>query len=154
MIDAKWVYRWKVDEHGWVVKAKSGLVACGFKQREGVDFREMFCVRLLSVIACECDLDLCHLDVHQAFVQSDLDEDVFQRLPKRYGDLSGKAVRLIKRLYALKQASRKWHAYLTTCLKRLEFEQFIIDACVFRLVEDGRVAITAFLHVDDIFAVG
>ena len=68
MIDAKWVYTWKVDEHGWVVKTKSRLVARGFKQREGVDFGETFaptvsssCVRLLSAIACECDLDLCHL---------------------------------------------------------------------------------------------
>ena len=81
MIDAKWVYTWKVDEHGWVVKAKSRLVARGFKQREGVDFGETFaptvsssCVRLLSAIACECDLDLCHFDVDQAFVQSDLED--------------------------------------------------------------------------------
>ena len=28
------------------------------------------------------------------------------------------------------------------------------DVCVFRLIEDGRVAITAVVHVDDIFAVG
>ena len=137
-----------------MVKAESRLVARCFKQREGVDFREIFsptvsssCVRLLSAIACECDLDLCHIDVHQAFVQSDLDEDVFQRLPKRYGDLSGKAVRLNKRLYGLKQASRAWHAHLTTCLKRLDFEQCMIDVCVFRLVEHGRVVITAVVHV-------
>ena len=26
--------------------------------------------------------------------------------------------------------------------------------CVFRLIEDGRVAITAVVHIDDIFAVG
>ena len=29
----------------------------------------------------------------------------------------------------------------------------MIDICVFRLVEDGCVAITAVVHVDDIFAV-
>ena len=130
MIDAKWVYTWKVDEHGWVVKAKSRLVARGFKQREGVDFSETFaptvsssCVRLLSAIACECDLDLCDFYVDQAFVQSDLEEDVFLRLTKRCGDLSGKVVRLNKRLYGLKQTSRTWHAHLTTCLKILRFEQ-------------------------------
>ena len=83
------MYTWKADEHRWVVKAKSRLVARGFKQREGVVFSETFaptvsssCVRLLSVIACYCDLDLCHFDVDQAFVQSDRDEDVFRRLPK------------------------------------------------------------------------
>ena len=160
MIDAKWVYTWKVDAHGWVVKARSWLVARGFKQREGVDFSETFaptvscsCVRLLSAIACECDLDICHFDVDQASVRSDLEEDVFLRLPKGCGDLSGKVVRLSKSLYGLKQA-RTWHAHLTTCLKRRGFEQCMTDVCVFRLIKDGRVAITAGLHVDDVFAVG
>ena len=71
-----------------MVKVKSRLVARGFKQREGVDFSVTFgptvscsCVRLLSAIACECDLDIFHFDVDQAFVQSDL-ENVFLRLPK------------------------------------------------------------------------
>ena len=97
---------------------------------------------------------LCHFDVNQAFVQSDLEEDVYLRLPKGCGDLSGKVVRLNKRLYGLKQASRTWHAHLTTCLKRLGFEQCMTDLYVFGLIEDGRVAITAVVHVDDIFAVG
>ena len=161
VIDAKWVYTWKVDEQGWVVKAKSRLVARGFKQHEGIDFGETFaptmsssCVRLLSAIACECDLDLCHFDVDQAFVQPRLDENVFLRLPRRYGKMSGKVVRLNKRLYGLKQASRSWHAHLTKCLLILGFEQCLTDACVFRLIEDGRVTITAVVHVDDIFAVG
>ena len=34
------------------------------------------------------------------------------------------------------------------------FQQCLADACVFRLVEEGRVAIIAVVHVDDIFAVG
>ena len=148
-----------MDDHGLVVKAKSRLVARGFKQCEGIDFSQTLaptvsssCVRLLSAIACECDLDLCHFDVDQAFVQSRL-EDVFLRLPKGCGDLSRKVVRLNKSLYGLKQASRTWHAHLTICLKRLGFEQCMTDVCVFRLIEDGHVAITAAVHVDDIFAV-
>ena len=113
VIDARWVYTWKVDEQGWVVKAKSRLVARGFKQRKGIDFGETFaptvsssCVRLLSAIACEYDLDVCHFDVDQAFVQFRLDENVFLRLPRGCGKMLGKVVRLKKRLYGLKQASR------------------------------------------------
>ena len=106
-------------------------------------------MRLLS----ELDLDdVCHLE--QAFVQSKLDEDVFLRLPRGYGRLSGKIVRLNKSLYGLKQASRSWPAHLTTCLKTLGFQQCLADTCVFRLVEEWRVAIIAVVHVDDIFAVG
>ena len=149
-----------MDEYGWVVKANSRLVACGFKQREGVDFSETFaptvpssCVRLLSTIACECDLDLCRFDVDQAFVQSDLKKDVFLRLLKECCGLSEKVVRLSKTSYGAKQASRTWCAHLTTCLKRLGFEQCMTDVCVFRLIEDGRVAITAVAHVDNIFPV-
>ena len=51
------------------------------------------CVRLLSAVACECDLNLCHFDADQAFVQSHLEEDVFLRLPKGCDDLSGKVLR-------------------------------------------------------------
>ena len=161
VIDAKWVYTGKVDEEGWVVQAKSRLVARGFKRREGIDFGETFpptesssCVRLLSAIACEFDLDLCHFDVDQAFVQSRLDENVILRLPRGCCKMPGKVVRPDKSLYGLKQASRTWHAHLTTCLLRLSFEQCLADVCVFRLIEKGRVTITAVVHVDDIFAVG
>ena len=149
---------WKSDEFGCVSKAKSRLVAREFQQREGIDFGETFapssCVCLLSAIACELDLDVCHFDIEQAIVQSKLDEDVFLRLPRECGRLSGKVVRLNKSLYGLKQASRSWHAHLTTCLKTLGFQQCLADACVFRLVEEGRAAIIAVVHVDDIFAVG
>ena len=64
------MYRWKVDEHGWVVKAKLRSVARGFRQCEGIDVSETFAlilstsgVLLLSAIACERDLDLCHFDI-------------------------------------------------------------------------------------------
>ena len=56
-------------------------------------------MRLLSAIACECGMELCHFDVDQAFFQSDIEEDVFLRLPEGYGDMSGKIVRLNKSIY-------------------------------------------------------
>ena len=58
-----------------------------------------------------------------------------------------------KSLYGLKQTSRSYHAHLTPCLKTLGFQQCLADACVFRLVEKGRVAIIAVVRVDDIFGV-
>ena len=78
-------------------------------------------MRLLSAVACEFDLDVCHFDVEQAFVQSKLDGDVFLCLSRGCGRLSDKIVRLNKSLYGWKQASRSWHAHLTTCLKTLGF---------------------------------
>ena len=111
-------------------------------------------MRLLSAIACECDLDLCHFDVDRAFAQSRLEDNVFLRLPKGCGKMSGKVTRLNKSLYGLKQASRTWHAHLMTCLQRLGFGQCVTDVCVFRLIKDRRVTITAVVRVDEILAVG
>ena len=78
------------------MRAKARLVARGFGQREGIDFFDTFspcpCVmsiRLLAALACELDLDLCYFDAEQAFVQSDLDEVVYIRLPPGCGALSG-----------------------------------------------------------------
>ena len=107
-------------------------------------------MRLLSAISCELVLDLCNLDVENAFVQSKLDEDVFLRLPRGYGSLFGKIARLNQSLYGLKQ----WYAHLPSCLKTLGFRKCLADACVFSLVEEGRVAIIAVVHVVDVFAVG
>ena len=64
MVSAKWVYSWKVNELGHVVRAKARLVARGFAQREDIVFVETFLpcpsvasIRLLSVIACEFGWD-------------------------------------------------------------------------------------------------
>ena len=126
-----------------------------------IDFGELFAptvavssVRLLTAMACELDLDLCHFDIEQAFVQSDLEENVYMRLPQGCGRMSGKIVRPNKTLYGLKQASRQWHAHLIRCLLTFGFVQCLAGACVFRLMEVGRVVMTIVVHVDDIFAVG
>ena len=153
--------RWKVDGHGWVVKAKLRLVERGFSQGEGIDVSETFahimsssCV-LLSAIACERDLDLCHFDVDQTFVQSDLKEDVFcdcRRMWRsfRRGSWTQQTFVRIEASLAYMACSPNGMSQNTT----LGFEQCMTDVYVFRLIEDGRVAITAVVHVDDIFAVG
>ena len=66
-------------------------------------------------MACELDIDLCHYYIEQAFVQSDLEENVHMRLLQGCGKLSGKIIKLNKSLYGSKQVSSQWHAHLTRC---------------------------------------
>ena len=107
------------------MKAKARLVARGFSQKEGIDYFETFAptpsavsIRLIAATSVENDLHLFHLDAEQAFVQSKLDTDVYMRMPRGCGDLSGKVVILNKSLYELKQAARTWHELLITTLKK------------------------------------
>ena len=130
-------------------------------QKEYVDFGDLYAptvssssVRLLAALAVELNLDLCHFDIDQAFVRAPLKEDIFMQLPEGCGALSGKVVQLNKSLYGLRQASREWYALLKKCLLALGFEQCLADSCVFRLIEEGKIALLLVVHVDDIFAVG
>ena len=105
VIDARWVYKWKADETGKIVKAKARLVAKGFKQKHGVDYLETFSptanaasIRLLVALACKYDLEFLHFNIEQAFVQSELDHEVFMKLPPGCESMTGKVVRLDKSL--------------------------------------------------------
>ena len=91
------------------MKAKARLVGRGFSQRPRVDYHEIFaptpatrCIRLMAAIACELQLDLCHFDVQQDFVQAKLKEVVLMRMPQGCRALSGKVGRLNRSLYDLK----------------------------------------------------
>jgi hypothetical protein len=46
-IGLKWLYKVKRDERSFIVKHKAHLIAQGFVQREGIDFKEVF-----ASIAC------------------------------------------------------------------------------------------------------
>ncbi|CAB1101054.1 unnamed protein product [Ectocarpus sp. CCAP 1310/34] len=133
----------------------------GLMERVHVDCGETYAptvavssVRLLAAMACEQNLSLRHFHIKQAFVQSDLDEDVFMRLPEGCGRLSGMIVKLNKSLYGLQQASRPWHSHLARCFICLGCIQCLADTCVFRLIDEGRVVVTLVVHVDDIFLIG
>ena len=88
-------------------------------------------MRLLVALVCKYNLELLHRDIEQAFVQSELDHEVFMKLPPGCGSMSGKVVRLNKSLYGLKQASRTFYKRLVSDLKRICFEQSLSDPVSF-----------------------
>ena len=161
MIDARWVFKWKADETGKIVKAKARLVAKGFKQKYGVDYLETFSPtanaasqRLLVALACKYNLEVLHWDIKKAFVQSELDHEVFIKLPPGCGSMSGKVARLNKSLYGLNQASRTFYKRLVSDLKRIGFEQSMSDPCVLRFMMGDEVVGMVAIHVDDILYAG
>ena len=58
--------------------------------------------RLAAAVARQLDRNLRHLDVDQAFIQSELDTDIYMHLPLGCGSVSGKVVLINKALYGLK----------------------------------------------------
>ena len=112
-------------------------------------------VKLLVAIAVKNDWELRQLDVKQAFMQADLDFNVFSELPDGCGDKSGKVVKLNKSVYGLKQAGRGWAMHLgDVIVPKIGMERCKADPCVFRLIRDGVVIMIVCVHVDDITVAG
>jgi hypothetical protein len=114
-IGLKWVYKIKKDAEGNLVKHKERLLAKGYVQEHGVDFEEVFApvarmesVRLFMALAAQESWKLHHMDVKSAFLNGELEEEVYVKQPPGYikeGE-EHKVLKLHKALYGLRQAPR------------------------------------------------
>ena len=129
--------------------------------RSRVDFEHVFAtvvkltsVRLVFTLAAAHGWSLWQFDIRQAFLQADLDEDLYMRMPPHLTDRDADGhllvCRLKKSLYGLKQAAREWSDTLTSTLLRFGFRRSIIDTCVYRYDGDGGHVLILLVYVDDL----
>ncbi|XP_074266995.1 uncharacterized protein LOC141590293 [Silene latifolia] len=159
-IGCKWVYKIKYRADGTVERYKARLVAQGFTQVEGIDFHETYApvvkmtsVRCLLAVAVIKGWFIEQLDVNNAFLYGDLEEEVYMRVPQgfeRKGE--NKVCKLMKSIYGLKQASRNWFAKLTVSMKKYGFVQSLANYSLFTLNRDG-IFIAVLVYVDDMIVV-
>ena len=153
----RFVYKLKRNKDGTIDKYKCRMVAQGYTQIWGEDFDETFApvsqlltVRLLLILAVQFDLRTKHLDVETAFLNSDLEHEVYVRLPEGFEIDGCRYGRLLKSLYGLKQAAHDWHRlqhdFIIAYDKRLT--QSAVDPCLYFIwTEELKVLIST--HVDD-----
>jgi hypothetical protein len=111
-IGCKWILRRKLKPDGTIEKFKARLVAKGFKQKEDIDFFDTFSpvtkitsIRLLIAIAAIYNLMIHQMDVKTAFLNGDLEEEIYMDQPEGFV-LPGnehKVCKLLKSLYGLKR---------------------------------------------------
>lgn len=157
VIKCKWVYKVKRDTNGNIVKYKARLVAKGFTQVHGVDYGETFSpvarlssIRLLLAFAAKLNLDVDHLDVETAFLNGDLEEEIFMEQPEGFSNDKSKVCLLKKSLYGLKQAPRQWNKKVCEAMDKLSFKRSEKEHCIYYKHEDEKLLVVA-VFVDDFF---
>lgn len=158
---SKWVFKIKKDTSGQITKYKARLVAKGFTQVAGVDYGETFSpvarlssVRLLIAVAVQNNLQVEHLDVETAFLNGDLEEEIYMEQPEGFStDPKGKVCLLKKSLYGLKQAPRQWNKKVCEAMKTLSLTQATTEHCLYYKREGNDFLVVA-VFVDDFFILG
>lgn len=160
-VPVKWVFKIKTDENGNVERYKARVCAKGYKQKQGVDFEEVFApvsrqptVRALLSLAAVEDLEIEQLDVKTAFLNGELEEEIWMEQPQGF-EVGGneKACHLQKALYGLKQAPRAWHLKLTEEMGRIGFVPSTADPSLF-VKQTETESTYAAVWVDDCLIVG
>nr|GEU37461.1 hypothetical protein [Tanacetum cinerariifolium] len=84
VITLKWIYKVKLDELGGILKNKARLVARGYRQEVGIDFKESFAlvvrleaIRIFLAYAAHKNMVVYQMDVKTAFLNGNLREEVY-----------------------------------------------------------------------------
>jgi transposase InsO family protein len=157
-IGCKWAFKIKHKADGSIERYKARLCAKGYSQKEGIDYTETFApvakfasIRALLALAAHYDLEVHQMDVKTAFLNGDLEEDIYMVQPEGFVKTGQENMvcKLNKSLYGLKQASRAWYQKMDEALLKLHFSRLQADPCIY-LLRKSAVILYIALYVDDL----
>ena len=137
---------------------RPNLLPKGFTQNDDIDYKETFSpvskkdsFRIIMTLIAHYDLELHKMNVKTAFLNGDLEEDVY--MDQLVGFIEEgkehKVCKLKKSIYELKQAYRQWYLKFNDTIVSFGFKENIVDRCIYLKVS-GSKFIFLILYVDDI----
>ena len=168
IIKSRWVYVNKFDAvaNKWIKIAR--MCALGYMQIKGIDYDATFAqvvryssLRLILSLINQYDCELEMMDAVAAFLNGDLDYDIYMKLPEGYRlkkkdeNVANVGLKLKKALYGLKQAPRQWMLKIAKFLRQIGLTPLVTDPCIWTRgsFQDGTM-VGIVLFVDDFLVFG
>lgn len=160
-VSCKWIFTVKQNPEGKVERYKARLGARGYSQTYGIDYDETFApvasmntVRILISCAANFGWPLHQLDVKNAFLHGDLQEEVYMEIPPGLSTPGtvGKVCRLRRSHYCLKQSPRAWFDRFRLAVSSTKYKQYNGDHTVFYKHFKQQIAILFFRNRGTRFA--
>ncbi|GJS27565.1 reverse transcriptase domain-containing protein [Tanacetum coccineum] len=161
-IGHKGIFKKKLRPDDTIEKYKAHLVAKGYRQKEGQDFFATYSpvIRITSirtpiVIVVIHNLIIHQMDVKIAFLNGELDEEIYMQQPKGFvvKGQEHKVCKLVKSLYGLKKAPKQWHKVFDNTLLSNGFQINECDKCVY-IKQYKNAFVIICLYVDDMLIIG
>ncbi|UYV68112.1 hypothetical protein LAZ67_5003088 [Cordylochernes scorpioides] len=156
-ISSRWVYKVKTNESGNVERFKARLVARGFSQKQGIDFQETYApvinlavIRVLITLSLNMKWYNRHLDVDNAFLYGDLEEEIYMLLPEGVERKDNEVYKLLRPIYGLRQSGRNWNLTLDHALQEMGFTRIESCNCIYTYLDKAIIAV----YVDDLALFG
>ena len=131
IVGCKWVFTVKYKSNGSIDRYKTRLVAQGFSQIYGINYEETFApmtklnsIRMLLSLTINLDWELFQLDIKNAFLNGELEEEIYMKIPLglEKGQKVGKVCKLYRSLYGLKQSPRAQFKKFSSTLTRFGYK--------------------------------
>ncbi|KAJ9539459.1 LOW QUALITY PROTEIN: hypothetical protein OSB04_032192 [Centaurea solstitialis] len=161
-IEHKWIVKRKLRPEGTIEKYKARLVAKGYRQKESQDFFDTYSpvtritsIRTLMAIAAIHNLEIHQMDMKIAFLNGELDEEIYMQQPEGFvaKGQKNKVSKLVKSLYGLKQAPKQWHKKFDKTLLSQVFQINECDKCIYVKQYKNACVIICF-YMDDMLIMG
>ena len=111
----------------------------------------------MLAIAAELDYEVLMLDVQTAFLNADVEEEVYVKMAPGYETYDKSrvpfVVKLKKSFYGFRQSPKNWFGTMDDHLSNIGFRSLKSDPCIYMFEDKTDTAILT-LHVDDIFLLG
>jgi Reverse transcriptase (RNA-dependent DNA polymerase) len=143
--------------HGEFERCKTRIVAGGDHQEYGVSYTdtntpviEWTIVRLFFIyLSCVFSWEKVQVDVKTAFLNGELDEEVYVRTPRGIAGWPSRIKHLLKAMYGVKQAHKAWPTEISGDLIRMGFSELKSVSCVFIKWFGTGVFVLVLVYVDD-----